>query len=304
MLKAACIALLLAAVVGMQVGRDVCTRGPGYWCATVNNAKECNTERHCREKVWIGKHPLAKLTKPIPEDKKTSGGNCAICELIGNKVVEKMTDNATETEAVKEMEGMCKVFPASEKSKCVRFMDKYAKDFYELLVNDVNVHDICTYVGMCTEKFLTIMREGKVLGTMMKNKYKDIGCDTCEAGIALIQKESKDHQKDIEALLDKLCGMLPVDEAECDSIINTIFEEGIDYFDSLTPKEACQLLGMCSSGLYNIGILPVEQVQKPVMLGKSHHCQNGPAYWCSTPNTMKECNAEEFCKKQKKTINF
>lgn len=321
------LALLVATVSAVRLGADRCTWGPSYWCTSVENAKECNTERHCRQKVWIGNHPLAKLTKPIPEDNnipKPSGGqNCAICELVGKKIVSYMTDNETEADAIAEMEGWCKYLPSAEESSCESFMDNYGKDFYELLVNDMNVHDICSYLGMCSEEFLSIVREGKVLTSMMRNNYNGIGCDTCEAAVSLIQKEAKGNEKDIEALLDKLCGMLPVDEGECDGIVNTIYEEGLEYFESLTPKETCQLMGLCNAALYNMGIAPVKlgQVGQTVdntvrddklgaggklgaNFGTDKSCQNGPAFWCANEANAKLCHAEAYCQKNDAPIVF
>ena len=31
----------------MLVGANKCTFGPSYWCATMDNAEECNAKEHC-----------------------------------------------------------------------------------------------------------------------------------------------------------------------------------------------------------------------------------------------------------------
>ena len=35
------------------LGADLCTRGPGYWCASLGNAKECGAFDFCEKKVWV-----------------------------------------------------------------------------------------------------------------------------------------------------------------------------------------------------------------------------------------------------------
>ncbi|XP_076272650.1 prosaposin-like [Rhynchophorus ferrugineus] len=34
------------------VGANKCTWGPGYWCASKENAVECGTLKHCETEVW------------------------------------------------------------------------------------------------------------------------------------------------------------------------------------------------------------------------------------------------------------
>ena len=35
------------------LGADLCTRGPGYWCESLDNAKECGAFDFCQKKVWV-----------------------------------------------------------------------------------------------------------------------------------------------------------------------------------------------------------------------------------------------------------
>lgn len=35
------------------LGADLCTRGPGYWCASLGNAKECGALDFCQKKYWV-----------------------------------------------------------------------------------------------------------------------------------------------------------------------------------------------------------------------------------------------------------
>ncbi|XP_076272654.1 prosaposin-like [Rhynchophorus ferrugineus] len=34
------------------LGANKCTRGPGYWCLSRENALSCNTLQYCETRVW------------------------------------------------------------------------------------------------------------------------------------------------------------------------------------------------------------------------------------------------------------
>jgi len=291
-------AAILASVGAIRLGAEKCTRGPGYWCINIANAKECHSEAHCREKVWVGDHPLAKLTKPIPEEhvaKPVGDGNCALCEMIATEVITKLGNNATEEEVIGAMESLCEYSPKPD--SCKAFVDKWGKALWEEFVKNADVKTLCQMVGFCSQEFLTILREGKVALLYLRGKTMDIGCDACTAGMGLLKKEVLSNEKAIEAQLEQTCSVLPVDKDECHQILDSVFESAVDYFESYTPEQLCQMVGLCASTLEAMmGPGPV-LTNKQIKLGSDNNCQNGPAYWCATTANAKECNMEEFCTK-------
>lgn len=287
---------LLASVSAVRLGAEKCTRGPGYWCESIANAKQCHSEAHCREKVWVGDHPLAKLTKPIPEQqppKTVDNGNCALCEMIATEILGKLKDNATETEVIEAFEGLCEYAPKTE--SCKAFVDKYGKELWDEFVNNADVKTLCQLVGFCSDEFLKVLREGKVALLYLRGKARDIGCDACTAGMGLLKKEVLANEKAIEAQLEQTCSVLPVDKQECQQILDSVFEGAVDYFESYTAEQLCQMVGLCANLETLMGPGPV-MFDQHVKLGKANDCQNGPAYWCLNAANAKECNMEEFCK--------
>jgi len=262
---------LLLAVLGDMPSEDLpllgakkCTWGPSYWCDSLENAKECGggSEQHCREKVWIGDHPLAdKLTKPIPEEAvENFKANCALCELIGNKIFEKLTNNATEEEVIEEMELVCDILPSSYKDTCMEYVEEYGKIFYEAFVETADVHEICVMLGLCSAEFMRIVETTQLLPALMSGGVQDIPCDACQSLTALVQKEVLANEADIEALLDEVCAILPVDQKECDEAVNQMFDAAVQFFENYTPLELCQLAGVCENNLADsvFGVGPVE----------------------------------------------
>jgi len=349
--------LILSAVTlsvsGALLGSNKCTWGPSHWCASLENAKACGTgsEDFCKQKVWVGDHPLApkmdKMTKPIPEDeevpleeweplikpkKKTKedkakamgkmmnpmmgqytdhklGGNCALCELIVKEIFSKLKTNTTEEKIINDMDKLCDILPSHLSESCRSFVEEYGKEFWEAFVENVDVHDLCTYVGLCSAEFLSIVKESNMMAHYLTKNVEGIGCDTCSALMGLVQKEALANEKQLEALLDTICSTLPVDQQTCDDTVNGMFEALISLFESYKPEELCQMVGLCPSltlmetllgpGPVLLGQPGQTGAASPnAVLGEDNSCENGPSYWCASPENARECKMEEFCKKE------
>lgn len=288
-------AAALVVAGGVKLGAEKCTRGPGYWCVSIENAKECHSESHCREKVWVGDHPLAQLTKPIPEEHPLQNGNCALCEMIATEVLTKLNNNATEAEVIGAMEGLCQYTPKTH--SCIEFVDKYGAELWEEFVTNADVKTICQLVGFCSQEFLTVLREGKVALLYLRGRTKDIGCDACTSGMGLLKKEVLANEKAIEGQLEQTCSVLPVDKQECQQILDSVFESAVDYFESYTATQLCEMVGLCAASLETL-IGPGPVLLNKQKLGKDNNCQNGPAYWCANSANAKQCNMEKFCSKR------
>lgn len=346
------LSLAIISASGVLLGANKCTRGPGHWCASISNAKSCGagSEKFCREKVWVGDHPLAKMTRPIPEEKvelpvrqevnyeeaepliqprklteedrakamgrmmnpfvgqytdQQVGGNCAICQLVAKEVISKLKNNATEQQIIDDMDKLCDYMPSSISESCRDFVDEYGKSFWDAFIENVSVKDLCTYIGLCSSEFLSIVKEKNVMAHFLSKNVEGVECDTCSAVMGLVQKEAAANEKMIEGLLDEICSTLPISQDTCDDTVNGMFEALISLFESYKPEELCQMVGLCPSLFETLmGPGPVELGQvgqtgpaaPETMLGEDDSCQNGPGYWCASPENARECKMEEFCK--------
>jgi len=319
------------------LGANKCTFGPAHWCASLENAKACGkgSQEFCRQKVWVGSHPLAnwaeeKVAKPkeLTEEQKEKiknkmvnkmmggytehkvGGNCQLCELIAREAFSKLKNNATEDEIIGDMEKLCDIIPSSYEESCRNFVEEYGKEFWEAFINNVDVHDLCTYLGLCSAEFLSIVKVNNVMGKVLAKNVAGIECDTCSAVMGLVQKEVLQNEEALEGLLDEICSTLPVDQSQCDDTINGMFEALVSLFESYTTTELCQMIGMCSSMMDTLlGPGPVAlgqdgQTAGAALLGQDDSCQNGPAYWCASPENAKECQMEQYCKEQADALVF
>jgi len=272
--KAVLLLVLFVAVsckrVGPLLGANECTWGPSYWCDSFENAQKCGSgsEQHCKDKVWVGDHPLAnKLTKPVPEQYgerdaigNLKGANCALCELIGKKIVEKLTNNATEEEVVQEMEQVCHILPSTYEQTCMDYVDEFGKMFYEAFLETADVHEMCVLLGLCSEEFMRIVETTELLTGLMSGGIQGIPCDACQSVMGLVQKEVLANEAEIEAMLDEVCAILPVDQDECDEAINGAFDAAVQFFENYSPLELCQLVGVCENNLADavFGVGPVD----------------------------------------------
>jgi len=296
--------VFLAVTSGVLLGSDRCTWGPAYWCESVENVKECGKETldHCRTKVWVGDHPLAGMTDPIFEDEekenKVDTGSCTICELIGEQIFEKLRNNATEEEILADFETVCQYCPNPD--TCKNYVEVYGKMFLDAFVNDVDVKEVCTVMGLCSEEFQNIMRQATIMSALLSKNVGDIGCDTCVSLAGLVQKEVLANEKQIETMLDQVCSVVPVDQSECDSFVNSAFETAISLFESYKAEELCQMAGLCQAGADDasalLGVGPVDISGSTDLLGKDDDCENGPSFWCASEENAKKCNMVDFCK--------
>eukprot|EP00116_Pleurobrachia_bachei_P006314 sb/3466576/ len=175
--------------------------------------------------------------------------------------------------------------------------------------------EVCTVMGLCSEEFQNIMRQATLMSALLSKNVGDIGCDTCVSLAGLVQKEVlanevmcytsfplcnplPQFQKQIETMLDQVCSVVPVDQNECDSFVNSAFETAISLFESYKAKELCQMAGLCqaddASALLGVG--PVDISGSTDLLGKDDDCENGPSFWCASEENAKKCNMVDFCK--------
>jgi len=241
------------------------------------------------------------------------GGNCALCELIAKEVFSKLKGNDTEQMIIDDMDKICELLPSSFTASCEQFVEEYGKEFWEAFVENVDVHDLCTYIGLCSSEFLSIVKEGNMMAHFLSKNVEGIGCDTCSAVMGLVQKEALANEKQLESLLDQACAVLPVDQSTCDDTVNGMFEALISLFESYKPEELCQMISLCPKetlfdtlmgpGPVALGQPGMTGVASPKnVLGEDDSCQNGPAYWCASPENARECKMEEFCKKESATV--
>ena len=47
------------------VGRNRCTWGPSYWCASLSNLRECNSTDYCSKQIWSQQTIKKKENDPI-----------------------------------------------------------------------------------------------------------------------------------------------------------------------------------------------------------------------------------------------
>lgn len=313
-----------------MLGANECTWGPSHWCASFDNAKNCGPGaiEHCIRTKAVG---FVGLTKPIPENvaalvhpgkaprkpvmfdalralsEKKLGSNCALCEMIAGQIISKLKTNATEEEIIEELEAGCDYLPGSYKDSCKEFVKEYGVEFWTYLVDSTSAEEVCTMFGLCSQEFNDIMEDGKVLAALLSRNVGSIGCDTCDSLMSLVQKETLANKADIEAMLDQICAIIPVDQHTCDDTVNGLYEAAIQLLESYKPNELCQMIGLCPAGflaplfapgpvaLGQEGMLGVAAPPAPLLGDGEDPCTKGPGFWCSTPQNIKRCRQEEFC---------
>ena len=69
--------LALLAIVTIVQCDSSCSKGPSYWCQTVDTANECGAFRHCMQTVWTKKHSL--MNKNLVSANSVECSTCVKC---------------------------------------------------------------------------------------------------------------------------------------------------------------------------------------------------------------------------------
>ncbi|XP_022087388.1 uncharacterized protein LOC110977496 isoform X2 [Acanthaster planci] len=210
--------------------------------------------------AFIAKYTQAilALLKSIPPDKicQTLGlcssspdlgregetTECLLCELVMKEVDRLLDSKATQAEIEKVLEDVCSLLPATIRNECQDFINEYAPQIIQLLLQFVTPTQVCDELKLCTSPVV----EAKV-----PKKVGGVACGPCEMvveHVEIILREAS-TQKEIEDFLRlKVCPKLPAEaKTVCLNMVDKYLPEILKLVTSMTPEELCGFLGLCSS---------------------------------------------------------
>ncbi|XP_075418772.1 pulmonary surfactant-associated protein B [Tenrec ecaudatus] len=115
-----------------------CSRGPEFWCQSLEQAVQCRALGHCLQEVWghAGADDL-----------------CQECEDI-IRILTKMTKEAIFQDSMRKfLEQQCAILPLKLLvPQCHHVLDVYYPLIVEYFQSQINPKGICEYVGLCKLK--------------------------------------------------------------------------------------------------------------------------------------------------------
>jgi len=81
----------------------------------------------------------------------SSGALCALCEWVVQESEQYLAQNSTEAQIQAALDSACSDLPAALSSLCQTFVNTYASQIIQLLINKEDPATVCTTVGLCTQ---------------------------------------------------------------------------------------------------------------------------------------------------------
>merc|ERR1712093_685953 len=149
------------------------------------------------------------------------------------------SNNATDAEIEAALEKVCSVLPDSLQDECKDLIEQYFPEIIQLITSGMSPQEICSEIGLCSN------------ATAVAAPESGVECEICDFVMkeALAELSSNATDAEIEAVLGKVCGVLPnAIQGECNALIKQYLPEIIQLITSgLTPDEICSKLGLCKS---------------------------------------------------------
>ncbi|XP_078055896.1 prosaposin [Mustelus asterias] len=240
----------------------------------------CTTNGFCQKPATVPMQLLQEaVVNPVQESplSMATSEKCVICEFAMKQIGNLLHLNKTEVMITKAVGKVCTLLPATVESECEDFVRQYGKAVVELLAQELDPAVVCTAVGLCKKT------------KQIKPKQPKAGplCEICKLVVGhvdeLLENNATEHE--IEAVLDKVCDLLPASVSdECKQLISQYGEALLEaLLQTMDPNFVCTEIGVCAGA-------------KKQLLG-ADKCVWGPSYWCKNMETANQCNAIEHCKR-------
>jgi len=215
-----------------------------------------HNSKNKHEKInLISKFSHSQLTKKMPTSEyhlKVNGFECIICKELMKEVQSLIRNNDTIRFIIEEVqEELCERLPGPYFEQCKDFLDLYGEVLLDMLIQQVDVGQLCTKIGYCSSKMGQVK---SLIPNELQTNYANVrgfgDCLMCMTQVTLIDwlLDQPDAQEKINEVVEKLCGLLPEDEAKvCAEDVPARADEIIDFISKdVSPRMICKMINLCS----------------------------------------------------------
>uniref|UniRef100_A0A452I2R6 Pulmonary surfactant-associated protein B n=1 Tax=Gopherus agassizii TaxID=38772 RepID=A0A452I2R6_9SAUR len=214
---------------------------------------------------------------PTDPSQDQSQDKCVLQLLQGLRL--DLPDGQTQGAIVKSMSQLCHLLPGIIGGRCQSLMEKYTTTMLDLILNKLGPRLICGMLLMCAMGENCSPEPPLVLLLAQSAE-----CQACIAvmGLAKSTVQANSTVADVEVALLRACSSAHLGWQECKSFMERHWPQLPTLLPKVwDPQSMCQELGACEAGT-------------GPALGPEG-CMLGPAYWCSSLETAKQCQAVQHC---------
>lgn len=246
--------------IAMIIGKFVCVRlGPfrvpcekfvGTELRTIldlaarllDPSKVCRIIRLCKNSDVVVSEEKEDSV-PVLEDSEALGiVECTACETVIGVVRAAIDTNKTEGEILKAMHGLCTRMPSVSAVVCHRFVNNYGPRLIDYIRRQLQPHDICVKLGLCSVFDFDLLDVAAVMGSE--------SCIVCRSAVQYVEAfiDQADTVSNIQAQLKILCHSLPptVEKDICLPFVEKYIPPLIHELSVLLPpKFFCTKIRIC-----------------------------------------------------------
>merc|ERR1711916_199351 len=177
--------------------------------------------------------------------------------------------NATEAEIEKELDALCNVL-GPYAAECPAFVNAELPQILQWVENETP-NTICQYLHLCPKNntetikvapLTKLIEPVKAVEEQVVGGAEALPCSLCEIVVgyaeSYVQANPNATVAEVEKILGEFCSLLGSYSAECTAFIDAETPQIINYLTTMTPKQVCTLLKLCSSAA-KINVTPEMQ---------------------------------------------
>merc|ERR1719466_731035 len=182
--------------------------------------------------------------------KARSEVGCNLCTVVTTYLDDVIKSESTKEDVEAALDHVCALLPQKDADQCRTYVEVFAPELIDLLLQEESPKKICTQVGLCD-----VTQKAHVAAIQTEVKFGPV-CAVCETVAAkledmLIGKVTKDS---VEQALNKVCSLLPSSEEKaCDNYVKMYSGVLVELLMSgVGPKLLCTSVGLCPMGAEKI----------------------------------------------------
>ncbi|XP_076449511.1 uncharacterized protein LOC143285942 [Babylonia areolata] len=247
---------------------------------------------------------------------------CQLCELVMESIDKAIAQNRTEAVVEKALDEVCSVIPDKMQSQCLSFVDQYAAVVVQLIVQELQPLQVCTFLTLCQQQSAASKEAVNIAVPESKDtsapsprdanashnrkQTSDVSneevCIVCQT-VANFLKEALNEQStvdEVEKLLDDICNLLPNNfTATCNTLVKQFTPLVLKLLaEKDNPLELCKELKMCSADAHEGRLklaAPTERVDEGREAVGVDACTYGPSFWCANMDNARQCGMVQEC---------
>ncbi|KAK8834034.1 hypothetical protein M9Y10_021254 [Tritrichomonas musculus] len=219
-------------------------------CSTIGLCSPSQNKKVVKKRVVYGKMAL-----PSPRIYDNSIG-CDMCKKVIQYIEQLLKDEKVEEEIAQLVSSLCTNFPSPYDSLCKGIVELYVPQIIEYIEKDMEVLDICSTIGLCSEEIVSKIKKQRARTTTVNHRQQkkhtyisnsEETCETCKKWF----KWATDKLSDITIeglwkLIHEECPKVPYLKYFCEIINEQNIKTFVDLIVAQAPPEkACGWTHLC-----------------------------------------------------------